>query len=67
MIAVIELAIENKTTNKESIKMLYENLTEKEEKPEQAEVEHLPKISHFSLPAPDVNKFDALMEGAVYG
>jgi len=32
MIAVIELAIENKTTNKESVKMLCENLTEKEEK-----------------------------------
>lgn len=67
MIATIELAIENGTTNKESLKMLYEALMEKEEKREDASVQHLPNIAQFTLPSPDPSKFDVLMGVAENG
>lgn len=67
MIATIEVAVENGTTNNESLKMLYEALMEKEEKREDAPIEHLPNIAQFTLPSPDVRKFDMLMEVAKNG
>lgn len=64
MIAVIELALENNTINKESIKMLYVALTEEQNHIEKAEINHIKKISHFTLPAPDIDKYNALLEVA---
>lgn len=62
MEVVLELAIENKVFTKESIFIIYETLMEKLEKVEDAEIEHLPKISNFQIPEPDVKKFERLLE-----
>ena len=61
MVTVTELALENRTTNKESIKMLYDMLMEEAPSIEKAETEHLEPISHFTLPAPDIDKFNDLL------
>ena len=65
MITVIELALEEKRIHKESIKLLYETLTEKRLKIEEVSVNHLESIANFTLPSPDINKFDALIEEKV--
>lgn len=62
LVTLVEIAIENKTTSFDSIRVLHQSLSEEYSKPEKASVGHLDKIAGIELPAPDIKKFDALME-----
>jgi len=61
MVAVLQLAIENKTYSKESISMMLSMLTEEKMPVEQAKIEHIKPIADFTIPQPDVTKFDRLL------
>ncbi len=67
MVTVIQWAIESKTTNTESVKMLYEMLNEKLSPIEEVEVRHIETISHFTLPSANIEKFNSLLEEIKYG
>jgi len=62
MVAVIELAIENRTSNADSVKMLYQSIMEERKPASKLKVEHIEVISNFTIPAPDISKFNTLLE-----
>ncbi len=62
MIAVFELALENNAASKESIILLYQSLTEEIIEREEVAIANIIAISDFTLPQPDVSKYDKLME-----
>ena len=67
MITVMELALENRSTNHESIKLIFEMLTEPSLPLTSVSMRALEPIADFMLPEPDVTKFDLLMGEVRHG
>ncbi len=61
MVTTLQLAIENKTYSKESISMMLSMLMEEHRRVEDANTSQIVSISDFSIPSPDVAKFDRLL------
>jgi transposase len=61
MVTVLQLAIENGTYSKECIAILLSWLLEENIKVEEANVSHIRPIADFTIPQPDVEKFDKLL------
>lgn len=62
MIAVLELALEQKTVSKETVELIAETTGENIVSIEEAAVSRISAIANFSIPEADVSQFDALME-----
>jgi transposase len=64
MIAVLELSLEQKSVNKETVELIAASTDEEAINLEIASTSHIAAIANFSIPEADVNRFDILMEVA---
>lgn len=62
MISVLELSLEQKSLNKETVALIAESTGENIINLEDAKTAHIAAIADFSIPEADVSRFDALME-----
>lgn len=62
MIAVLELSLEQKTINKETVAVIAESTNDHLTDIEEAGLTTIPAIANFSIPEADVSRFDVLME-----
>ena len=67
MIAVLELALEQKTVSKESIELISETTAENVVSIAEAKISDIAAIANFSIPEADVSQFDSLMEVNSHG
>jgi transposase len=65
MIAVLELSLEQKTINKETVEHISETTSEEVISIEEARISDIPAIADFSIPEADVGRFDVLMEVSI--
>lgn len=61
MIAVLELALEQKTVSKETVELISETTAENIVSIEEASITSISAIANFSIPEADVSQFDLLM------
>ena len=64
MIAVLELSLEQKTVNKETVALIAEAAGDEVLNLETALTSHIAAIANFSIPEANVDRFDVLMEVA---
>lgn len=67
MITVLQLVEEESICSKEMIESFLETLTENCERAPTIKTEELPESTGFSIPQPDISKFDILLKGACNG